>query len=90
MSTARVDEIVDSIVNLVESADKSVTLAFIAAEVDGFAELDPDEIMQRAASETAGQDWQRRGPSEPFTWKAKPDDIIAARKRGFQMLESIH
>ena len=27
---------------------------------------------------------------KPFTWKAKPDDIIAARKRGFQMLESIH
>jgi len=27
---------------------------------------------------------------KPFTWKAKPDDIIAARKRGFQMLESIN
>ena len=27
---------------------------------------------------------------KPFTWKVKPDDIIAARKRGFQTLESIH
>ena len=26
----------------------------------------------------------------PFTWKAKPDDIIAAAKRGHQTLESIH
>ncbi len=25
-----------------------------------------------------------------FIWKAKPDDIIAARNRGFQTLESIH
>lgn len=28
--------------------------------------------------------------AEPFTWCADPDDIIAARNRGFQMLESIH
>ena len=27
---------------------------------------------------------------KPFIWKAKPDDIIAARNRGFQTLESIH
>ena len=27
---------------------------------------------------------------QPFIWKAKPDDIIAARNRGFQTLESIH
>jgi transposase len=27
---------------------------------------------------------------KPFIWKADPDDIIAARNRGFQMLESIH
>ena len=27
---------------------------------------------------------------KPFAWKAKPDDIIAARNRGFQKLESIH
>ena len=26
----------------------------------------------------------------PFNWKAKPDDIIAAAKRGHQTLESIH
>ncbi len=26
----------------------------------------------------------------PFDWKANPDDIIAAVKRGFQTLESIH
>ena len=26
----------------------------------------------------------------PFVWKADPDDIIAARARGFQALESIH
>jgi len=28
--------------------------------------------------------------AKPFIWKANPDDIIAARNRGFQMLESIH
>jgi transposase len=27
---------------------------------------------------------------EPFTWRADPDAIIAARKRGFQALESVH
>ena len=27
---------------------------------------------------------------KPFTWKADPDDIIAARNRGFQTLETIH
>jgi transposase len=27
---------------------------------------------------------------KPFVWKANPNDIIAARNRGFQMLESIH
>ena len=27
---------------------------------------------------------------KPFIWKANPDDIIAARNRGFQALESIH
>ena len=27
---------------------------------------------------------------QPFIWKAHPDDIIAARNRGFQTLESIH
>jgi transposase len=27
---------------------------------------------------------------KPFVWKANPDDIIAARNRGFQTLESIH
>jgi transposase len=27
---------------------------------------------------------------EPFNWKANPDEIIAARNRGFQTLESIH
>ena len=26
----------------------------------------------------------------PFNWKANPDDIIAAAKRGHQTLESIH
>lgn len=28
--------------------------------------------------------------AKAFTWKADPDEIIAARNRGFQMLESIH
>jgi len=27
---------------------------------------------------------------KPFVWKANPDDIIAARNRGFQTLESNH
>ena len=27
---------------------------------------------------------------KPFIWKAKPDDIIAARNRGFQTLQSNH
>jgi len=27
---------------------------------------------------------------KPFVWRADPDDIIAARNRGFQTLESIH
>jgi transposase len=27
---------------------------------------------------------------KPFVWRADPDKIIAARNRGFQMLESIH
>lgn len=27
---------------------------------------------------------------KPFTWRADPDEIIAARKRGFQALESVH
>jgi len=27
---------------------------------------------------------------KPFVWSAAPDDIIAARSRGFQALESIH
>ena len=26
----------------------------------------------------------------PFVWRADPDAIIAARKRGFQTLESVH
>jgi len=28
--------------------------------------------------------------AKPFIWKADPDDIIAARMRGFQTLESNH
>jgi len=28
--------------------------------------------------------------AKPFTWHANPDEIIAARNRGFQMLDSIH
>jgi len=28
--------------------------------------------------------------AKPFMWRADPDDIIAARNRGFQMLDSIH
>ena len=28
--------------------------------------------------------------AKPFTWTADPDDIIASRNRGFQMLDSIH
>ena len=30
------------------------------------------------------------GEAKPFTWRAKPDEIIAARNRGFQLLDSIH
>jgi hypothetical protein len=26
----------------------------------------------------------------PFVWRADPDEIIAARSRGFQALESVH
>ena len=28
--------------------------------------------------------------AKPFVWRADPDEIIAARNRGFQMLESSH
>jgi hypothetical protein len=28
--------------------------------------------------------------AKPFVWRADPDEIIAARNRGFQMLYSIH
>jgi hypothetical protein len=28
--------------------------------------------------------------AKPFMWRAEPDDIIAARDQGFQMLDSIH
>lgn len=28
--------------------------------------------------------------AKPFAWRADPEDIIAARNRGFQMLDSIH
>jgi hypothetical protein len=28
--------------------------------------------------------------AKPFIWRADPDEIIAARNRGFQVLESIH
>ena len=28
--------------------------------------------------------------AKPFVWRADPDDIIAARNRGFQKLDSIH
>ncbi|MFP6729001.1 MAG: IS630 family transposase, partial [Alphaproteobacteria bacterium] len=28
--------------------------------------------------------------AKPFMWSANPDDIIAARNRGFQVLDSIH
>lgn len=30
------------------------------------------------------------GEAKPFKWRANPDEIIAARNRGFQLLESIH
>jgi transposase len=35
------------------------------------------------------QEYNAENP-KPFVWKANPDDIIAARNRGYQMLESIH
>ncbi len=35
-------------------------------------------------------DEHNRTEAKPFIWKANPDDIIAARNRGFQRLESIH
>lgn len=28
--------------------------------------------------------------ARPFTWRANPNDIIKARNRGYQMLESLH
>jgi len=28
--------------------------------------------------------------AKPFIWRADPNEIIAARNRGFQMLDSIH
>ena len=28
--------------------------------------------------------------AKPFTWRASPDKIIAARNRGLQLLDSIH
>ena len=34
-------------------------------------------------------DEHNRNP-KPFVWRADPNDIIAARSRGFQALESIH
>ena len=35
-------------------------------------------------------DEHNRTQAKPFAWTADPDKIIAARKRGFQTLESIH
>ena len=35
-------------------------------------------------------DEHNRTEAKPFLWTANPKDIIAARNRGFQMLESIH
>ena len=35
-------------------------------------------------------DEHNRTEAKPFVWIADPDDIIAARNRGFQTLESIH
>lgn len=35
-------------------------------------------------------DAHNRIDAKPFVWRADPDRIIAARKRGFQALESIH
>ena len=31
-----------------------------------------------------------KADAKPFKWRANPDEIIAARNRGFQLLESIH
>jgi len=33
---------------------------------------------------------EHNGSPKPFVWRADPDEIIAARNRGFQTLESIH
>ena len=35
-------------------------------------------------------DEHNRTEAKPFVWIADPDDIITARNRGFQTLESIH
>ena len=35
-------------------------------------------------------DKHNKGEAQPFTWRANPDEIIAARNRGFQLLDSIH
>jgi hypothetical protein len=37
-----------------------------------------------------GGDWGAAGAPRPFVWTANPDKIIAAVKRGTEMLESIH
>ena len=35
-------------------------------------------------------DNHNQSEAKPFTWRADPDKIIAARNRGFQLLDSIH
>ncbi len=35
-------------------------------------------------------DEHNKTEAKPFTWRADPNEIIAARNRGFQMLDSIH
>lgn len=51
-----------------------------------------NEIMrQTGKSKTRVWRWQERFRArKPFTWTADPDKIIAAVKRGHQVLDSIH
>ena len=48
----------------------------------------PDLITHVAVNRFVGE--YNVCDAKPFIWRANPDDIIAARNRGFQTLKSIH
>ena len=69
--------------------------AIILSSADG---VGTNEIMRRTGkSKTCVWRWQERTAAplsnaepKPFTWTADPDKIIAAVRRGHQVLDSIH